>query len=260
MSRIRQPAVAGNFYPAEAAELQAWLAELPPSEPLEFYPPRMLLLPHAGYYYSGKLAALGVNQLATHHYRRVILLCPAHRVALRGVALPAADCEAFTTLLGEIKLERETLVKLAQQADVHCSELAHRDEHAIEVQLPLLQHRLGEFQLIPLVVGECSDKWLCNLLRPLVNDQTLLVISSDLSHYLSYQEARYRDSMTLGQIMALEPELQPEQACGSYAINGALRLAQKFGWRPRLLGQHNSGDVSGEKLQVVGYAALAFYG
>ena len=97
MSRIRQPAVAGHFYPAEAVELQAWLAELPSSEPVEFYPPRMLLLPHAGYDYSGQLAALGVNQLAVNHYQRVILLCPAHRVALRGIALPAADCQAFTT-------------------------------------------------------------------------------------------------------------------------------------------------------------------
>lgn len=259
MSQIRQPAVAGHFYPADAAELQAWLAELPVTEPLEFYPPRMLLLPHAGYYYSGQLAALGINQLPAERYRRVILLSPAHRVLVEGIALPAPDCEAFTTPLGRVPLDREMLERLAAQNDTHYSEVAHRHEHAVEVQLPLLQHQLGEFLLVPLIVGCCQPKRLYNLLRPLLDEQTLLLISSDLSHYLSYLEAQHQDAVTLTQIMALESTLQPEQACGSYAINGALLLALKQGWRPRLLGQYNSGDVTGEKLRVVGYAAIAFY-
>lgn len=259
MSQIRQPAVAGHFYPAEAAELQAWLAELPVAEPLEFYPPRMLLLPHAGYYYSGQLAALGVNQLPAGHYQRVILLSPAHRISVEGIALPAADCEAFTTPLGRVPLDRDMLELLAAQKDTHCSEVAHLHEHAVEVQLPLLQHQLGEFLLVPLIVGRCQPRRLFNLLRPLMDEQTLVLISSDLSHYLSYLEAQHQDAVTLTQIMALESNLQPEQACGSYAINGALLLAFKLGWRPRLLGQYNSGDVAGDKLKVVGYAAIAFY-
>ena len=155
MSQIRQPAVAGLFYPAEAAELQAWLAELPVAEPLEFYPPRMLLLPHAGYYYSGQLEALGVNQLPRGRYQRVILLSPAHRVSIEGIALPAPDCEAFSTPLGRVPLARDILDQLAAQHDTHCSEIAHHYEHAVEVQLLLLQHQLGKFQLVPLIVGRC---------------------------------------------------------------------------------------------------------
>jgi MEMO1 family protein len=259
MTSIRATAVAGHFYPADAVELRAWLESQPVTEPLEFYPPRMLLLPHAGYFYSGSLAVLGINQIPRGRYSRIILLAPPHRVHIEGVVLPAADCTAFTTPLGDIPLDLELLDYLDRRPGTQRSELAHRHEHAIEVQLPLLQHRLGDFLLTPLVIGDIPAKKLAALLRPLLNEQTLLIISSDLSHYLSYVEAQHQDAMTLTQILALEPELVPEQACGSEALNGALVLARKLGLRPRLLGQHNSGDINGEKLRVVGYAAVAFY-
>ena len=259
MSAIRQPAVAGHFYPADAVEITDWLATLPVSEPLEFYPPRMLLVPHAGYAYSGALAALAIQQIPRGRYSRVIMLAPGHRVAAQGVLLPAEQCIAFATPLGEVPLDREVLDYLYQQADTQYSEVAHRHEHAIEVQLPLLQHQLGHFQLTPLIVGHYPAKKLARLLRPLLNPQTLLIVSSDLCHYLSYLEAQHQDSFTLTQIMALEADLVPEQACGSEALNAMLLLARKLGLRPRLLGQHNSGDITGEKLNVVGYAAVAFY-
>lgn len=259
MSATRQPAVAGHFYPADAAELTHWLATQPVSEPLEFYPPRMLLMPHAGYAYSGALALLAIQQIPRDRYSRVIMLAPGHRVAAEGILLPGEHCTGFATPLGSVPLDREVLDYLYQQEGIQYSEVAHRHEHAIEVQLPLLQHQLGHFLLTPLIVGRYPAKKLANLLRPLLNPQTLLIVSSDLSHYLSYLEAQHQDTYTLTQIMALEAELVPAQACGSEAVNATLVLARRLGLRPRLLGQHNSGDITGEKLKVVGYAAVAFY-
>jgi AmmeMemoRadiSam system protein B len=260
MARIRQPAVAGLFYPADASSLAQWLTMHLCHDPLEYYPPQMLLLPHAGYNYSGQLAALGICQLPAHHYRRVIILSPAHKVALNNcVALPAEDCEAFATPLGEVKLDREALTYLAGKPGVISSEQAHQKEHSVEVQLPLLQQQIGDFLLLPLIVSRCPPKTLMSLLLPLLDKETLLIVSSDLSHFMGRQEAQDMDCLTLAQIMALEPQLTPEQACGYEAINFALHLAAKRAWRPRLLGQYNSGEITGEHLSVVGYASVAFY-
>lgn len=260
MTVTRKPAVAGHFYPADAQSLQQWLQQHLQHPALEFTPPRMLLLPHAGYLYSGDLAAMGVCQLDAKRPYRIIILCPAHRIAFDGIALPPAECQHFATPLGEISLDQPLLQALDGQPHVLRDERPHLGEHAIEVLLPMLQYRLGQFTLLPVVVGDIAPKQLLRLLRPLVQDPaTLLIISSDLSHYRSYQEAKAQDTMTLAQIMALEATLTPEQACGSVAVNGALLLAARQAWRPRLLGQHNSGDISGEKLRVVGYASLAFY-
>ncbi|MGL4207686.1 MAG: AmmeMemoRadiSam system protein B [Aeromonadaceae bacterium] len=261
MSTIRAAAVAGTFYPADTDTLNNWLDEQLPQASVEYKAPRMLLLPHAGYGYSGKLAALGVSQLSSHPYRRVIILAPAHKIYLEGVALPDETCQSFATPLGVVPLDREGITALQKQEGVCQSAPAHELEHAIEVQLPLLQRQLTHFELLPLVVGKCQPRELTKLLAPLLDNETLLIISSDLSHELSWQEAREQDTFTLTQILTLDRRhpLTGEQACGHYSINAALHLASDHKWRPRLLGHYNSGDVTGYKLRVVGYAALAFY-
>ena len=261
MNTIRAAAVAGTFYPADAEILNRWLDEQLPQAMVEDRAPSMLLLPHAGYGYSGQLAALGVSQLANHPYRRVIILAPAHKIFLEGIALPAAECHSFATPLGLVPLDQVGIATLREQPGVCQSAQAHELEHAIEVQLPLLQRQLGNFELLPLVVGKCQPKELVKLLSPLLDDDTLLIISSDLSHELNWQEARDQDTYTLTQILTLEKRhpLSSEQACGHYSINAALHLAYDHNWLPRLLGHYNSGDVTGYKLRVVGYASLAFY-
>lgn len=261
MSNIRAPAVAGTFYPADEEALNHWLDEQLPQPSVEYKAPRMLLLPHAGYGYSGKLAAMGVSQLSSHPYRRIIILSPAHKIYLEGVALPGAECQSFATPLGLVPLDQEGIAALMGQPGVCQSAVAHELEHAIEVQLPLLQRQLDYFELLPLVVGKCQPKELAKLLAPLLNNDTLLIVSSDLSHELSWLEAREQDTFTLTQILTLDKRhpLSGEQACGHYGINAALHLASGHKWRPRLLGHYNSGDVTGNKLRVVGYAALAFY-
>ncbi|MFC3913208.1 AmmeMemoRadiSam system protein B [Pseudaeromonas sharmana] len=260
MTQTRAPAVAGQFYPGDAETLSHWLQQHMQHPALEFTPPRMLILPHAGYIYSGDLAALGVCQLDASLHKRIIVLCPAHRMSFAGIALPSEACQGFATPLGDIPLDPLLLSALAGKPEVHRHDHPHQQEHAIEVLLPMLQHRLQHFTLLPIVVGNIAPKRLKMLLNPLLQQRsTLLIVSSDLSHYLSYQEAKAQDTVTLSQIMALEATLQPEQACGSTALNAALLLAARQGWRPRLLGQYNSGDMNGDKIRVVGYASLAFY-
>lgn len=261
MDTVRQPAVAGTFYPSDPQELKSWLDTQLCQEQIEPYAPKMLLLPHAGYVYSGKLAALGICQLCANQYSRVVILCPAHKVYLEGVALPPKEWQAFTTPVGSMPLDTDAISQLEGIKGVHHSLQAHELEHAIEVQLPLLLHQIGAMPLVPLVIGKCEPMALARLLYPLLTPRTLLIISSDLSHYLNWQEARDLDCYTLAQILTLEknPPLCAEQACGSYAINGALQIARKMHWRPRLLGHYNSGDVTEQRLRVVGYAAVAFY-
>lgn len=261
METVREPAVAGTFYPSDPLELKNWLDAELCQEQLEQNIPRMLLLPHAGYAYSGKLAALGISQLQAGVYSRVIILCPAHKIYLDGIALPPEEWKAFSTPLGTIPIDVAALTKLEKQPGVCRSHQAHQFEHAIEVQLPLLQRKIGAVPILPIVVGKCEPDALAKLLRPLLTPETLVIISSDLSHYLNWQEARDLDCYTLAQILTLEnnPPICGEQACGSHAINGSLQIARKLHWRPRLLGHHNSGDVCVQRLRVVGYAAIAFY-
>lgn len=259
MSFIRPAAVAGHFYPAEPADLRDWLTTHLTGEPVEFTPPRMLILPHAGYVYSGPLAALGINQLQRSPYRRILILAPAHRVSVQGLAIPPAHCSGFATPLGTVELDQPLLHALQAHPLVVRSELAHQQEHAIEVILPMLQQQLPAFQLVPLIVGRCDPADLAALLRPLLTKDTLLIISSDLSHYLAQRQAEQQDSLTIAQILALDGQLNDQQACGSHAINAAMLLALKLRLRPRLLGQYNSGHITKEPTRVVGYAAIAFY-
>jgi hypothetical protein len=221
--------------------------------------PKVLIVPHAGYVYSGSTAARGYATLrgAAGQIRRVVLIGPAHRVAVRGVAVPAAD--RFETPVGTIDLDRPVLDALLATPHVVASDRAHAAEHALEVQLPFLQSVLGRFTLVPLVVGDAtSDEVAAVLERAWGGPETLIVVSSDLSHYLPYDTARQVDAATLSQMLESGPDLHHEQACGATPINAVMRVARRHGLRPRLLFACNSGDTAGDRDRVVGYAALAY--
>lgn len=251
----RPPAVAGSFYPASSSALrtllQPWLA----TSAAAVAKPRALILPHAGYCYSGAIAASGYRLLKPGDFQRVLQLCPNHRLPLDGMAVPSVD--AFTTPLGTIPIDHLGRQQLLQRAAVQQRDDVHQQEHAIEVQLPFLQLTLGEFLLLPLIVGNCPASTVAELLEQQLDAQCLLLISSDLSHYLSCQQAEQRDAATLRQILALQGELDGEQACGCHALNGALLWAARHGLHGQLLAYGHSGQTSGDNQRVVGYGALA---
>lgn len=260
MSRIRPPAVAGSFYPAEPRQLvhevQRLLADVRTTAGLV---PKALIVPHAGYVYSGAIAATAyatLRPLATR-IRRVVLLGPTHRVAVRGLALP--DVDAFATPLGQIMLDTRTMQELARWPQIVVSEAAHAQEHSLEVQLPFLQTVLPDFTLVPLAVGIASEEEVAAVLEAVWGgDETLIVISSDLSHYLPIEVSRSVDRQTTDGILHLQAVRSHQQACGATPINGLLRVARKYHLIPHLLDLRNSGDTAGPRDSVVGYAAFAF--
>ncbi len=258
-SDTRPPAVAGTFYPLDARllsrQIDNMLANVRPSIPIS---PKAIIVPHAGYLYSGPIAA-SVYTLLRHReaVRRVVLLGPAHRVPVFGLALPEADY--FSTPLGEISLNKEAMECIALLPQVIRRKTAHAQEHSLEVQLPFLQRVLGEFELIPLVVGDASPEEVAEVLETLWgNDETLIVVSSDLSHYLPYQQAYLVDRLTVDNILAKRWPIRHEQACGATPINGLLVASCQHHLVPHLLDLRNSGDTAGDKQQVVGYGAFAF--
>ena len=262
MSSIRPAAVSGSFYPGEAsalaAEVAAYLAEAPESR-RPGPPPKAIIAPHAGYIYSGPIAASIYARLAPLRgiVRRVVLAGPAHRVYVRGAAIPSA--QAFASPLGTIELDLEALRSLEDLPFVQVSDRAHALEHSLEVHLPFLQSVLGDFRLVPIVVGEASADEVAAIYERLWGgDETLLVVSSDLSHYLPYQAARARDGETARAILHLQEHLHPEEACGAAPINGLLRLARRRGLKVEQVDLRNSGDTAGERDRVVGYGAFAF--
>ncbi|MDH5285553.1 MAG: AmmeMemoRadiSam system protein B [Betaproteobacteria bacterium] len=261
LTSIRPPAVAGLFYAgtprALRRELDDALAQArPASLPA---PPKALIVPHAGYVYSGPIAATAYACLdaVRGHVRRVVLLGPCHRVAVRGLALPRA--EAFETPLGTVPLDQGAMRALAGLPQVVLSDAAHAHEHSLEVQLPFLQTRLGEFALVPLAVGDASAAEVAEVIERLWGgDETLVVVSSDLSHYHRYDDARSIDAATVRAILAGDSGLDHEQACGATPIAGLLEVARRRGLVPQLLDLRNSGDTAGDRARVVGYAAIAF--
>lgn len=263
MHPVRQSAVAGAFYPAQPAVLVHTLAVLldqaKRATPLPTRTPKALIVPHAGYVYSGATAALAYAQLtpARDLIRRVVLLGPAHRVAVRGLALAGAD--TFATPLGDIPIDTDAVEVLRPLGQVVLSPAAHAMEHSLEVQLPFLQTVLSHFTLVPLVVGDATPGEVAEVLELLWGGpETLIVISSDLSHFLTYRGAQEIDRETAQTILALDSSLSSTQACGGRPINGLLLAAQRHGLRPRLLGLCNSGDATGDQSRVVGYGAFAF--
>lgn len=257
-SRVRRPAVAGLFYPADRDALGSLVDRLvtqarrtsPDRAPV----PKALIVPHAGYVYSGPVAASGYARLAPAAGRitRVVLLGPAHRVWFEGLA--DAGTDLLETPLGALRAAAPGLPGVLGSAR------AHADEHSLEVQLPFLQRVLGDVEVIPLLVGDASAESVAAILDALWGDsRTLIVVSSDLSHYLEWHEARQLDSQSAARIEALEPLLDHAQACGATPINGLLLAARRRGLRVECLDLRNSGDTAGPRDQVVGYGAFALF-
>jgi AmmeMemoRadiSam system protein B len=262
MSSVRPAAVAGAFYPGDAAglatELAAYLAEAHPEASARA--PKALIAPHAGYMYSGPVAASVYARLAPlrGQVTRVVLAGPAHRVYVRGAAIP--DVDAFESPLGEVALDRPLLKRLRELPFVTVSARAHAHEHSLEVHVPFLQAVLERFTLAPVVVGDATPGEMARLLEAAWGGaETLVVVSSDLSHFHSYDVAQAIDRHTTDRILGLDATLEPEAACGAAPINGLLEVARRKRLAPELLDLRNSGDTAGGRDRVVGYAAFAFH-
>lgn len=262
----REPAVAGMFYPGDPkglansvrGYLDASAGQDGPAAPGQNAPPKALILPHAGYQFSAPIAASGYRLLEPAHRSicRVVLLGPAHRVYLNGMAVPSA--KAFDFPGGSIPLDLQAIGDICQLPGVSVSDDAHAQEHCLEVHLPFLDAVLDEFLLVPIVVGACPAGQVADVLDNLWGgDETVIVVSSDLSHYLSYPEARAVDARTSEAIVARSSTLHGEQACGAYAINGLMQLARQRELQVEMLDVRNSGDTAGDRAQVVGYGAYA---
>ncbi|MBW8183449.1 AmmeMemoRadiSam system protein B [Shewanella nanhaiensis] len=266
-SLTRQAAVAGRFYPAEATPLKQMIntflgrcASQMDDPKLKSSPTKVIIVPHAGYIYSGQVAASAFALLAPRReqIKRVVLLGPAHRVHLKGCALPSS--ESFETPLGQQLIDKDALRQLSEHSKVLISDLPHNEEHCLEVELPFLQLCLDKFELIPLLVGDISPHAMASILEQVWGgDETLIVVSSDLSHYHSYQEAAELDRETCKQIINHNSALTPEQACGSRALNAIAIQAEYHKLQTHQLSYQNSGDTSGNRGRVVGYASFALY-
>lgn len=257
---IRQPAVAGMFYPRNRDELRDMLDDYladAASSAKNAPPPKAIIVPHAGYIYSGPVAASAYARIVprSRQIRRVILLGPSHRVPLIGLA--ASSVSHFSTPLGLVPLDQPVIADLLSLPQVKILDTAHAMEHSLEVHLPFLQTVLDSFRLVPLVVGDASPQEVAEVLEHVWGgDETLIVISSDLSHYLDYREAQARDAATSQAIEQLQFEqIGYEDACGRNPVNGLLYLAKQKGLHMDTIDLRNSGDTAGPKDRVVGYGA-----
>ncbi len=260
MASVRQPAVAGTFYPADAAELEnAVMANL--DSPLAWdIPAKALVVPHAGHVYSGAIAGsayASVRHLADQ-IERVVLLGPAHWVAFKGIAVPTADAHA--TPLGDITVDWQGVAEVLALPQVQLNDAAFEGEHSLEVHLPFLQRALGDFKLVPLLVGDAKPEGVEQVLRKLWGGpETLVVISTDLSHFHAYDAAQKLDLSASHAIETFNVEgLSGDLACGFRPLSGLLRAAQRLDLRPTTLDVRNSGDTAGDKSRVVGYGSYSF--
>lgn len=266
MSAIRKAAVAGQFYPADADELSQTVSALldgadhaaagtaPPTDP-----PKALIVPHAGYVYSGPVAAAAYSRLRPYRDRlhRIVLLGPCHRVPVRGLALSGAAF--FRTPLGDIPIDRDACDRIRSR-DVAVFDETHAFEHSLEVHLPFLQVVLESFALVPVVVGDAAPKRVAEVLGLLWDGpETLIVVSSDLSHYLDYDSARRHDRRTCAAIEALDARaVDHDAACGATPVGGLLIAAKQRGMTVTTIDLRNSGDTAGDRRRVVGYGSWEF--
>ena len=261
MKKVRSPAVAGLFYPADAEQLRAEVRQyMDQARPLRVASPKALIAPHAGYVYSGPVAANAYAQLReiAEQINRVVLLAPAHRMAFSGLARSGA--RVFRTPLGDIEVDQAGMQSVDELPQVHLLDAAFEQEHSIEVQLPFLQETLHHFRIVPLLVGDATALEVEQVLQHLWGGkETLVVVSSDLSHYLDYEQARERDQEATRAIEDLEPErLSYQHACGRTPVSGLLLAARQHHLKATTLDLRNSGDTAGPRNQVVGYGAYAF--
>jgi hypothetical protein len=265
VATIRPPAVAGTFYPADAVELESLVRSLlaaaagrGPAGPGA----KAVIAPHAGYQYSGPIAASAFAELARRAngdtaVERVVLMGPSHFVPVRGLALPGDD--ELETPLGTVEVDDAGRRALDSLRQVTVSRPAHAQEHSLEVELPFLQLVFPAARVVPLVVGEAAPEEVADVLEALWGGaETRVVVSSDLSHYLPYETARETDRETAEAVLRLEGPLSPLQACGAHPINGLLVAARRRGLRAQLLDLRSSGDTAGDRRRVVGYGAFAF--
>jgi AmmeMemoRadiSam system protein B len=257
MTTVRKAAVAGRFYPAEAGQLQSIIRKYLNDSKQFDITPKAIIAPHAGYVYSGAVAANAYAQLQPLHHviRRVVLLGPAHHVPVRGLA--ACDVEAFETPLGEVPIDRTAIAQLLTLPQVEFVDDAHSREHSLEVHVPFLQEVLDDFSLIPLVIGNATADQVAEVIELLWGGpETLFVISSDLSHFHTYETAVRLDRETSQVIEQMRyQDLKGEQACGHRGIRGLLSVAEQHGLRVRTIAVRNSGDTGGGHDRVVGYGA-----
>jgi AmmeMemoRadiSam system protein B len=261
MHTVRKPAVAGAFYSCNeqvlVKEINTFLEATKTGA--DHTLPKAIIVPHAGYIYSGQTAARAYARLipARKTIKRVVLLGPVHRVPVRGLALPGVD--AFATPLGEIELDQTAIASIAHLNQVVVSAGAHALEHSLEVQLPFLQTVLDDFKLVPLAVGDATPAEVAEVLDNLWGGpETVIVISSDLSHFLPYGMAQTVDQETVQNILNMENTLNHHQACGGTPVNGLVLAAKRHHLKPTLLELCNSGDTAGDKSRVVGYASFMF--
>ncbi len=260
MTIIREPAVAGQFYPGNNSELSTTIRVLLEDVQAEPGPaPKALIVPHAGYIYSGPVAATAYATLRTYRelYTRVILLGPAHRVAVSGLALSAADF--FRTPLGDVALDKDAIAAL-DMPEVIVFDATNQLEHSLEVQLPFLQSVIESFTIVPLIVGDAASETVAEVIDALWGGpETLIVVSSDLSHYLTYEKARTMDNATCQAIENLEVDrIDHHGACGATPIGGLLIAARRRGMKVTTLDLRNSGDTAGDRNRVVGYGSWLF--
>jgi AmmeMemoRadiSam system protein B len=251
--------VAGHFYARDPKRLRDEIQQfLGAAAPFTGTRPKAVIAPHAGYIYSGKPAGAAFAAVKNSEFRRVVLVGPAHYVPFRGIALPEAD--AFETPLGRLSVDQEALAALNDLPCVRADDTPHAPEHALEVELPFLQTLRGDFLLVPLLVGDARPEEVGEVLARLWGDEeTLIVISSDLSHYHDYATAKRLDAATATAIEKGEwRTLGSQNACGFLPIAGFLREATPHGLKAQRLALCNSGDTAGDRARVVGYGAWAF--
>jgi hypothetical protein len=260
MTTVRNPAVAGTFYSADARQLHVAVVGFLKAARASGPSPKAIIAPHAGYIYSGPIAATAYAYLANARdtIKHVILLGPAHRVAFEGLA--ASSAEAFATPLGTVPVDKAAMAKILTLPQVHILDEAHALAHSLEVQLPFLQEVLGDFTLVPLAVGEATPEEVGEVLEVLWDGpETRIVISSDLSHYYDYETAKKLDFATSRAIEELRPQdIHYEHACGRNPVNGLLWVARRRDLHARTVDLRNSGDTAGPRDQVVGYGAYVF--
>lgn len=261
MTNIRQAAVAGLFYPADATQLKQDIESYLNHAPHNTDAPKAIIAPHAGYIYSGPIAASAYASLASvaEKISTVVLLGPAHQIPFSGLA--GVSYDGFATPLGVVPIDQYAMQKLLTLPQVQILNAAHAQEHSLEVHLPFLQMLLNNFKLIPLVVGDASKEEVAEVLQTVWGgDETLIVISSDLSHYNEYATARKIDRATSIAIERLQPDqLHYDMACGRNPINGLLHIAKQKGMKVKTLDLRNSGDTAGNRDRVVGYGAYVFH-
>jgi len=258
---VRPSAVAGQFYPRDADRLRKQVSDLLANIAMPIKNiPKALIVPHAGYVYSGATAAAAFATLrdGAQTIRRVVLIGPAHHVHVRGIAAPTVD--AFETPLGRVPVDKSALNAIAGLPFVIQDDLAHAPEHALEVELPFLQTLLVSFQVVPLLVGDATPEEIAQMMLQLWESSgTLIVVSTDLSHYHNYETARRLDAATAAAIEHGDwASLGPHQACGSRAVAGLLLETWRRDLKIRRLSLCNSGDTAGARDRVVGYGAWMF--